>query len=174
MDKNAIKPYRCRFCGKSEPEVKFTDDRYFHVYHSTGKDHGEREDVEERIERMYRFLQNQYGTSYELTGNLKNYFKPFYDKDGLLATVKENKKAIKRELKLCGYFVIVTSEKMTAEEAIDLYCSRDASEKLFRGDKSYLGNKSLRVYGSELANAKIFIEFVALIVRNRIYKRLKD
>lgn len=149
-------------------------DRYFHIYHSTGKDHGEREDVEERIERMYRFLRNQYGTSYELTGNLKNYFKPFYDKDGLLATVKENKEAIKRELKLCGYFVIVTSEKMTAEEAIDLYYSRDASEKLFRGDKSYLGNKSLRVYGSESADAKIFIEFVALIVRNRIYRRLKD
>ena len=39
-----------------------------------------------------------------------------------------------------GYFVIVTSKQMTAEEALELYKSRDVSEKLFRGDKSYLGN----------------------------------
>ena len=38
---------------------------------------------------------------------------------------------------------LAVEKKMTAEEAIDLYYSRDASEKLFRGDKSYLGNKSL-------------------------------
>ena len=62
---------------------------------------------------------------------------------------------------------------MTAAEALSLYKSRDASEKLFRGDKSYLGNKSLRVSGSESADAKIFIEFIALIVRCRLYTQLK-
>lgn len=51
---------------------------------------------------------------------------------------------------------------------------RDASEKLFRGDKSYLGNKSERTYYTESTEAKIFVEFVALIVRNRIYTKLKD
>jgi len=88
--------------------------------------------------------------------------------------LKEKDDVIKRELTLCGYFVIVTSAKMTAEEAIDLYYGRDASEKLFRGDKSYLGNKSIRVYTEESAEAKIFVEFVALIVRNRIYTKLKE
>ena len=63
---------------------------------------------------------------------------------------------------------------MTAKEAIKLYKSRDASEKLFRGDKSYLGNKSMRVYTDESVSAKIFIEFVALIVRSRFYCLLKD
>ena len=92
----------------------------------------------------------------------------------VIVVVQEKSDVIKQELMLCGYFVIVTSAKMTAKDAIDLYYSRDASEKLFRGDKSYLGNKSLRVYSSESADEKIFVEFVALIVRNRIYKRLKD
>ena len=63
---------------------------------------------------------------------------------------------------------------MTAKEAISLYKSRDASEKLFRGDKSYLGNKSIRVHSNESVAAKIFIEFVALIVRNKMYSDLKD
>ena len=48
-------------------------------------------------------------------------------------------------------------------------------KKLFRGDKSYLGNRSLRVQSDEATRAKmIFVEFVALIVRSRMYVLLKD
>lgn len=63
---------------------------------------------------------------------------------------------------------------MTAAEALDLYKSRDCSEKLFRGDKSYLGERAMRVYGDEALHTKMFIEFVALIIRNKIYTCLKD
>ena len=38
-------------------------------------------------------------------------------------------------------------------------------KNLFRGDKSYLGDKSLRVYSDESASSKIFIEFIAVIIR---------
>ena len=62
---------------------------------------------------------------------------------------------------------------MSASDALDLYKSRDASEKLFRGDKSYLGEKSIRTYHDEPTHAKIFIEFIALIIRNKIYTCLK-
>ena len=41
-----------------------------------------------------------------------------------------------------GYFAIITSDKMSAKEAIKLYKGRDASEKIFRADKSYLDEKS--------------------------------
>jgi hypothetical protein len=41
--------------------------------------------------------------------------------------------AIERENSLSGYFCIITSEKMSAKEALNLYKSRDTSEKLFRG-----------------------------------------
>ena len=81
---------------------------------------------------------------------------------------------VERELDLAGYFCIVTSEKMSAKEAIELYKSRDVSEKLFRGDKSYLGNKSIRVYSEESTGAKIFVEFVAMIVRCKMYIKLKE
>ena len=49
-----------------------------------------------------------------------------------------------------------------------------ASEKLFRSDKSYLGNKSMRVCSEEALSSKIFIQFIALILRSRIYTALKD
>ena len=150
------------------------NDRYFHIYHSTGKEHGEKEELEEMLERLGKGLRAQYGTDYQLSDIEKYYFDTFYDSKGILALVREKDDVIKRELRLCGYFCIVTSDNMTAAEALDLYYSRDASEKLFRGDKSYLGNKSERTHYNESTEAKIFVEFVALIIRNRIYTKLKD
>ena len=149
-------------------------DRYFHIYHSTGKEHGEKEELEEMLERLGKVIKAQYGTDYQLSDAEKEYFDTFYDSKGILTLVKEKDDVIKQALQLCGYFCIVTSDKMTAAEALDLYYSRDASEKLFRGDKSYLGNKSERTYYNESTEAKIFVEFVALIVRNRIYTKLKE
>ena len=81
---------------------------------------------------------------------------------------------INREIKLCGYFVIVTSAKMAAGEALELYRSRDGSEKTFRGDKSYLGAHCERVYSNESIDAKILIGFVATIIRCKLYTLLKD
>ena len=86
----------------------------------------------------------------------------------------ERTEIINKEIQLCGYFAIVTSDKMTAEEALTLYKSRDGSEKTFRGDKSYLGAHCERVYSEESYDTKIFIGFVATIIRNRIYTLLKD
>ena len=63
---------------------------------------------------------------------------------------------------------------MDAKKAIELYKSRDVSEKVFRADKSYLGNGSLRVASEEAASNKIFIGFLALIIRCSIYKSLKN
>ena len=81
---------------------------------------------------------------------------------------------IQDELELCGYFAIISSEKMDAKDAINLYKSRDVSEKVFRADKSYLGNHCLRVASEEAASNKIFIGFLALIIRCRIYTALKE
>ena len=87
---------------------------------------------------------------------------------------EEKRDVTKQELELCGYFCIISSETMTAQEAYSLYRGRDASEKLFRSDKSFLGARSQRVYSNEAVQAKIFIEFVALIIRNRFYNLLKE
>jgi len=150
-------------------------ERYFHIFYSSEKEAAEREKIEANVEQMAKYLKKKEGKVFVPNEACTKYFEPFIsEEDKVFLFAKEKAKVIEREIDLCGYFVIVTSAKMTARDALSLYKSRDTSEKLFRGDKSYLGNKSLRVYSDESAAAKIFIEFIALIVRSKLYTCLKD
>ena len=87
---------------------------------------------------------------------------------------REKTDVVEAETNLQGYFVLITSDEMTAEQALRRYHSRDTSEKLFRADKSFLENHSFRVHSNESVAAKIFVAFIALIIRNRIFNALQD
>lgn len=154
-----------------------TKKRYFHVYYNGTKAVKEREDLEKKIDQYARYIKKLQGQNVTLDKTALKYFDPVYFHEGKedqkLMSAVERTDVINEEIKTCGYFVIISSEKMTAQEALELYKGRDASEKLFRGDKTYLGNQSMRVYSNESMESKIFIEFVALIIRNRIYTYLK-
>lgn len=154
-------------------------ERYFHIFYNDRKRSSEHEAIEAKIDRMAECLHKHEGTKYEIKGSgFAKYFDLIYynkgKKDEKFMYGRELCDVINEEIRQCGYFVIITSEKMTAAQALELYKSRDASEKLFRGDKSYLGNKGFRVHTSESVHAKIFIEFVALIIRSRFYTCLKE
>ena len=153
-------------------------DRYFHIYYDDGKKAAEREKFEYKIDRMAKKLKECMGEPIRPGGDYQKYFDLVFwhpgEEDEKFMTGVERNEVINREIQLCGYFVIVTSEKMTAEEALTLYKSRDGSEKTFREDKSYLGASCERVYSNESIDTKIFIGFVATIIRSRIYTLLKD
>ena len=153
-------------------------ERYFHIFYNDFKKAKERAQLQKKIRDQKEALEKLKGTEAVFKGQDLAYFDLIYhtDKDGKkrLQFIREREDVISRDIKLCGYFCIITSAAMSAAEALDLYKSRDSSEKLFRGDKSYLGERSMRVYNDDPMHSKIFIEFVALIIRNKIYTCLKD
>ena len=153
-----------------------TKKRNFHIYYSDGKAYSEKQEIKQRIRRLKKYLDSCVGKECVPFGSeIGKYFHLNYEKDGkTLKLAEENTSAVEKELSLAGYFAIVSSDNMTAREAIELYKSRDASEKLFRSDKSYLGNKSMRVHSDEALSSKVFIQFIALILRSRIYTALKE
>ena len=151
-----------------------TKDRYFHIYYNPSRQAAEREHFEQRIEKLRQFLDKHIGKEERFGKTYQDLFHLHYDKKGTFLGADERTDVIERELMLCGYFCIITSEKMTASQALIQYKGRDISEKLFRSDKTFIGSKSERVQSSQSMSSKIFIEFVALIVRNRIYNLLKD
>ena len=151
------------------------NERYFHLYHSISKESAERAGIENRLNQMTLYLKKYQNKVKEFGPGFEKYFNLHYDeKTQAFVLPEERCSVVERELDLAGYFCIITSEKMSAKEAIELYKSRDTSEKLFRGDKSYLGNKSIWVYLEESARAKIFVEFVAMILRCKMYTKLNE
>ena len=177
--KNSIRAYKVS--GTTVKRKLFATDkkeRYFHIYYDDGKKAYERERFEYKIDRMGKKLKELMGEPIRPAGDYNKYFDLVFWHEGqpdekFMSGIELND-VINREIKLCGYFVIVTSAKMTAGEALELYKSRDGSEKTFRGDKSYLGAHCERVYSNESIDAKILIGFVATIIRCKLYTLLKD
>ncbi len=163
--------------GKTVNSRLFEDDtkeRHIHIYFNVSKQAAERIHFEQTLDRMKMKLDKGLGQAGTYTKPYHDLFVLKYDKKGNFISYTERKDVIREQLELCGYFCIATSQKMTAAEALILYKGRDISEKLFCADKSFIGSKSMRVHSPEAMSAKLFVEFVALIVRNRIYNLLKE
>ncbi|MGZ1403984.1 IS1634 family transposase, partial [Lactobacillus delbrueckii subsp. bulgaricus] len=127
----SIKAYRTY--GMTVKAKLYADDdtdRYFHIYYKAKKQASERAILEADLDRMEAEMDKIKGREYKLPKRYEHYFKLTYHKDKFYG-YEEREDVIERELQLCGYFAIVTSEKMTASEALNLYKSRDISEKLF-------------------------------------------
>lgn len=146
--------------------------RFFHVFHSSAREAAERTALEKKVNRLGDALSRMEGRRHAMSAAESRYFEGFYDGSTLLFA-REREDVVERELELAGYFAIVTSERMSAKDALLLYKGRDASEKLFTGMKSFLGGNCMRVRSDESAAGKLLVEFVALILRNGIYTRLR-
>ncbi|MCD5459337.1 transposase, partial [Lactobacillus delbrueckii subsp. bulgaricus] len=121
----SIKAYRTY--GMTVKAKLYADDdtdRYFHIYYKAKKQASERARLEADLDRMEAEMDKIKGREYKLPKRYEHYFKLTYHKDKFYG-YEEREDVIERELQLCGYFAIVTSEKMTASEALNLYKSRD-------------------------------------------------
>jgi len=173
---NAIREFMAY--GTTVTTKLYADDekeRYFHLYHKTSRENAERTQLEIELRKMAEAMDKCKGRDVTFGKRYEHYFElTFHEKDGVrrFYGYREKEEVIEKELELCGYFAIVTSKKMTAEEALTLYKRRDSSEKLFCSDKTFLGNRRLRTATNDTAQAKIFIEFIALIIRCKIYTQL--
>ena len=88
-------------------------DRYFHLYYSSIKHANEQENLEKIIDRGRRNLNKVLGEVKEMDRSYENYFTPIYYHEGkedqLLQAIQEKKENIQEEIRLCGYFCIITS-----------------------------------------------------------------
>ena len=142
---------------------KFEDDysqniRGYKIYGMTVHQKLFPSDEKDRYFHIYYSDSKKASEKSELTGKIARLAKYFG---------KHQNQAIRFDRALEHYL-----SEMTASKALELYKNRDVSEKLFRADKSFLGNRTMRAHMNETEDARIFVEFVALIVRNRIYHQL--
>lgn len=169
--------------GTSVDMALFRDDaegsRHFHVYYDEDKIRNARKAVHEIVDTESAKLLKKVGKPYKPTKQVEKYFELFYAKkeDGegeVLAAYREKRAVIDDELAHCGYFIIITSDQMTAAEAIHLYKGRDCSEKGFANDSTWNGFDCMRVHTEEGMANKAFIGFLALILRSHIHSVISE
>lgn len=82
-----------------------------------------------------------------------------------------NREAIDHASSKCGYMVLVSSEPMSAKEAMLAMSRRDCVEKTFRALKSSLGMDKMGVHFEPSLHTKSLIWFVASILHALIFSK---
>ena len=178
LDRRFLIP-KYRVMGTTIIRKLFPDDsrdrfRYIHVYYNELKAAAERDRLEDDLCKWTFELSKCIGKRVDRK-NLSSYERYFilnYDTNNCLKSYDVNNEAVDDDKFWMGYFTIVSSEKMTAEEALITYKGRDHSEKLFLIDKSFLGNDCYRVESRSSMETKEWIGFTAEIIRNKIFNCL--
>lgn len=150
---------------------------YVHVYYNGIEAEKEKITINNRFNKMDEELEKKKEKKIKKAEDVKSYEKYYrlgFDENGYFMNYQRKDNEIMKLINKAGYFAIVTSKKMSAEEALETYRDRDAVEKIFRMEKTYLGNDVFRVHSEEKLESKVFVSFIALIIRNEIYKSLKE
>lgn len=150
---------------------------YVHVYYNGIEAEKEKITINNRFNKMDEELEKKKEKKIKKAEDVKSYEKYYrlgFDENGYFMNYQRKDNEIMKLINKAGYFAIVTSKKMSAEEALETYRDRDAVEKIFRMEKTYLGNDVFRVHSEEKLESKVFVSFIALIIRNEIYQSLKE
>lgn len=160
--------------GTTVKERLYGEETCFHIYYDDVRASEEKRALMSQYERWEKELDQKVEKKTAVEGELKKYKKAFhlkYDMNGYFVSYKRNSKYIKEELNEKGFFLIATSEEMSAEKTLDMYRGRDNIENMFRSLKSGIDFNKSRVSSTESLQSKVFVTFIAMIIRNEIFQK---
>ena len=146
-------------------------ERFFHIYYDEVKASYIKRRFLNSLSALRSDLDDLVGTPLRKNMNLgkfRTWFHLNIDKNTrILKSYETNESKISDIMLRSGFFVIMTSEKMETECALETYRGRDNIEKFFRGIKSGMDFDSPGVHDDRSLAAKIHLMFIAGIIRNR-------
>jgi transposase len=118
------------------------------------------------ITRVQKFLNNS-------APDIRNCF-DIVNENGYIRLQRKNK-SMTRRLDSMGYLLLATTETTEKSEAsILLYRQRDLIEKVFDSMKHEMDGKRLRVHSREAMEGRLFIMFIAMILRCSVEQACRD
>ena len=146
---------------------------YAHIYFSNQRKTLETESIFEYFEKLENELKQltlskelpkRYTENFVIEGTAKTTF-----------TYKRKMDVINMKLKQCGFFILLTNNsEYSSSEVIDMYRQKDSIEKHFDQLKNWLDFYRLRTHNIKTTERKMFIGFIALIIRSNMLNRLKN
>ena len=168
--------------AKTVDEMYYGKKRWFHIYYDSVRAAKYIQTFDMKIRNLEAALNALKGTVLRKNANLAPFTKWFVldiDKKTNVLNGYSEKPLSKKEPNVSliqdvrrryGFFVIMTTEEMTAEEALYKYRGRDNIEKFFRSIKTDMDFSTPRVYEDKSVAGKIHLIFLGSIIRNSVYQ----
>lgn len=155
----------------------YGEKEYVHIYYDDVRASEEKLALMARYRQWEKELDRKVEKKTAVKEELNKYKDAFcfrYDINGYLTGYQRNSRNIKEELNRLGFFFILTREEMDASKVLDIYRGRDNIEKMFRSLKSGIDFEKARVHTTESLKSKVFITFIAMIVRNEMFQKTRE
>jgi transposase len=144
-----------------------------HVYFDTQKQAQDEKEMYAHIERLQTDLKKM-SKKKLATKKYTDYFDVRQTSAGVLSFEPNNEK-IDEQLRRSGYFVLLTNdETLSSEDVLALYRGRDVIEKNFEQFKDDLEFRRLHTHINRTTDGKVFVGFIALILRSYLQQRIKE
>ena len=168
----------CRL-GKDLPYVKSVIKEDFglrfkaHIYYSPSKAADEENLLFEDIEKCENALR-QMSEPPSRTLRYDRYFKINHKKGGGIGFIRDTEK-INAIISRLGFFIIVETDfEASSYDILMTYRRRDVVEKSFDELKNELDMKRIHCHNNQTTEGKMFVAFIALIMRSWIQNKLKE
>lgn len=164
----------------SEKEKLFAKDKeevYIHIYYDDVRAAEERKVCELGILRMEEELKKlleKKTVTKDKTVRYESLFKLNFDEYGYFNGYMRNEKKIREVKAHLGFFSILSNVESDAGEVIDIYRNRDPIEKMFMSLKSGFDMDKFGIQSDEALQGKVYLGFLASIVRSEINQKLKE
>jgi transposase len=144
-----------------------------HIYYDPEKQVLDEKELYARIDRLRADLEKM-SRAKRATKKYTDFFTIKQGKTNGMSFLPDNDK-IDEKLSSAGFFILVSSEtELSSSKVLSIYKGRDAIEKNFDELKNGLDFKRLRTHMNSTTDGKVFVGFLALILRSYLSGKIKD
>jgi transposase len=144
-----------------------------HVYFDPEKQALDEKELFSSIERLSTDL-GKINKNCGITKKYTDFFKVEREKKGKFSFTPDNEK-IDGRLSRAGFFILLSNDlNLSSHDKLSVYRGKDVIEKNFDQLKNNLDFKRLRTHTNKTTEGKIFVGFLALILRSHLLKKIKN
>jgi transposase len=143
-----------------------------HIYYDPEKQAFDEKELYARIEKLQSELEKM-GRTKRLTKRYTDYFMiDEKQKDDFAFEIDGDK--VDESLERAGFFILLSSKpELSGSEVLRIYRTRDIIEKNFDQLKNQLDFKRMRTHWNKTTQGKMFVGFLALILRSDMLRKVK-
>ncbi|MBP5312870.1 MAG: transposase [Clostridia bacterium] len=152
-----------------------TDGKEYHLYlyYNNAKVAESLPQMQDYFEYCAKSLVGKRDRNYSIRNTYGKYVKLILDEHDVILSAEPNYEYLDYYRDTCGYFWIVSTEDLSAEEALLCYRHRDSVEKVFKGIKTDSDLNKMYAQTDSAFEAKNFLAFLTAVIRADITVKLR-